>query len=416
VNKSILSTIALSVVATAPMTALAADVHTQPQVDFRAEYNDNFGLAPDGGEDSGEFGYVADLEALIGIATPRSQTAVRPRVKLQEFPDRDDLERVEGFFDVASDFRGQRGSSHLQLGYERRDIYSTETPSGGFDPVDPGGDDPEAGPIVVGETRTKFDIEPSFDYRVTERMSIGAGVYLNSTRYDADGETTKTDYDYGVARGSLTWALSPSSDFTLGAYTSRYEADDDSEEIDAIGGLIGYAYRWSEQSGIEASVFHEENDITEFVPVRVEESESNVGGQLSAYRLLEVSSWRFSISRSFIPTGDGGKSEYDQFRIQYVRKLSERLGFTGVARYDSRNGLGGTETGLDKDYARVDLALKWNMTPTWYIGGGYSYLWVDREQAIDSADNNKLFLNVGYRGLARTQGRSSLLSEEPPRL
>jgi hypothetical protein len=35
------------------------------------------------------------------------------------------------------------------------------------------------------------------------------------------------------------------------------------------------------------------------------------------------------------------------------------------------------------------------------VQGGYSYIWEDRESASDSADNNKIFLGVGYKALAR---------------
>ena len=39
------------------------------------------------------------------------------------------------------------------------------------------------------------------------------------------------------------------------------------------------------------------------------------------------------------------------------------------------------------------------MAQTWYVGGGYSYIWQDREQQPSDADNNQLFIVVGYRGL-----------------
>jgi hypothetical protein len=399
VNKTISSSTALALSALTSISASAADVYTQPAADFRIEYNDNFGLTT--GSSDSDVGYVADLEALIGIATPRSNTQVRPRVRLQEYPDRDDLERFEGYFDLASQYRGQRGNGYFRAGFERRDVYNTETPSGDFDPIDPI-DDPEAGAIIIGETRTRSDVRPSFDYEISERTTVAAGVYLNTTRYNADGPTAKTDYDYGSVDGNLIWALSPQSDFILGAYSSRYETTDDSEEIDAVGGVIGYRYRWSERTGIEARVFHEENDITVFVPVRTEESESNVGGDLTAYRELEVSTWRFSVGRAFIPTGDGGKSEYDQFRLQYERRLSERLEFRALGRYDSRNALGSFDAGVNRDYARADLSIRWFATPTWYIGGGYTYVWNDSEAAARSVSNNKVYLNFGYRGLSRS--------------
>ncbi len=201
--------------------------------------------------------------------------------------------------------------------------------------------------------------------------------------------------------GYMTWAVSPSSDFTVGAYASRYEAEDEIETTDAIGGRMGYAYRWNATDGIEATVNFERNDTTTLVPVLLEESTNDFGGTLTAFRRLEVSEWRFSVGRTFIPTGDSGKSVIDRLRLQYDRLLSERLSFRGAARYDVRTGLSQLDQGNDRDYARVDLSLKWLVSQKWYVGGGYTYMWEDREQATSDAANNRFFINFGYQGLSQ---------------
>ena len=128
-----------------------------------------------------------------------------------------------------------------------------------------------------------------------------------------------------------------------------------------------------------------------------------MGGELTAYRKLEVSEWRFTVGRSFIPTGDSGKATLDHARVQYERLLSQKVTLNAAARYDSRNALGKTTitTGQDRDYARADISLKWYVSPTWYIGGGYAYIWEDRQEALSDASNNKFYLNFGYRALSR---------------
>ena len=115
-----------------------------------------------------------------------------------------------------------------------------------------------------------------------------------------------------------------------------------------------------------------------------------------------------SLGRSFNPTGDGGKSEIDQFRIVYERDLSQRLTFKGAGRYETRNGLGTTSDTVDRDFARLDLSLRWMATRNWYIGGGYAYMWQDRATAVESGDNNKFFINFGYQGLRRDAGPDRL--------
>lgn len=394
---------AFSGLALAAGPAAAADVRYVPQVDLQVETNDNFNLAPEGEEGVDTEGYIADAEVLIDIAIPRGSTSLRPRLRLQEFPDRDDLERVETFFDLHSDYRWERSTLLADLNYSKRDVYNTETLGGDFDPDNPDSpDNPEAGTVTTGQTRQLLVVQPVFETRLTERTRLGISGRYQTARYDADDpDELKTDYDYYGAGTYLKWALSPRSDVSVGAYTSLYEARDDSEESDAIGAEVGYDYRWSETDGIALTVFFEENDITEFVPVRTEETTSDVGGSLTAYRKLEVSAWRFAIARRFQPTGDRGKSTIDTVRLQYERDLSERLSFNGSARLESRSGLGTIDDSNERDYARLDLSLRWFATQTWYVGGGYAYIWQDRETDPTDAGNNKFYVNFGYRGISR---------------
>lgn len=379
--------------------ALTADVKTEPRFDLRIEQNDNFDLDPEGGANSNVLGYIAEMELGVRIATPRGETSLLPRIRVQEYPDRSDFERFEGFLDMASRYEWERSNFEFEGHFAQQDLYNADTPGGGFDPNDPGGGNPDSGALAIGQTRTRLDLRPTFEHRINERTGIGFVVDYLATRYDANGgESTRTDYDYGVARGYLSWALSPQSDISAGAYTTSYETTDGNETTDAVGGELGYTHRWSATDGIEAVLYYESNDTKVALPSPFKETSSDFGGALTAYRKLEVSEWRLTVGRVFIPTGDNGKATSDQFRIQYDRLLSQRLSFSGAARYDSRSSLSVIHSGSDRDYARLDLSLKWLMTRSWYIGGGYSYIWEDREQATSDAANNKLFINFGYQG------------------
>jgi hypothetical protein len=381
-------------------TAQAADTYVQPQAELRAETNSNFNLAPGGGSGSDVYGYIADLQALIGIATPRSDTSMRPRVRMQEYPDRDNLERLEAFFELRSVYRWER-SELLTIGrYSRQDSHNAEVPGGEFDPLDPN-DPGNVDTIVVGETRSRYQIAPEFTFDLTDRTQAGVAASYQAVRYDSGAVQISDDYDYVEGNGFVRWALDPRSDFTVGAYANRYEATDNSTETEAYGGQLGYQYRWSEVAHVGAEIFYEQDDRTGFVPVAVEESTSGWGGTVSAYRKGEVSAWRLSVGRTFIPTGSGGKATSDQLRLRYSRDLTPRLEFTGAGRYESRNSLSTGSQGDDRDYARADIALRWMMAPTWYLQGGYSYIWEDREGAAGAANNNRFFVSVGYQGLDR---------------
>ena len=384
------------------LTALAADVTTEPRVDLRVEQNDNLDLDPVTTSESDVLGYIAEMDLLMGIATPRGETSLRPRVRFQDYPDRDDFERVEGFLDMLSRYEWQRGVFEFAGNLSHQDLYNADTPGGDFDPLDPGGGDPDGGAVTIGQTRNSLGLNPTFEYQASERATVGLSADYLTTSYDADeGPSTRTDYDFGLLDGHMSWQLSPTSAFTVGVYASTYEAEDEIETTDAVGGRVGYSYRWSETDGIQANLNYERNETEILVPTVLEETSSDFGGSLTAFRELEVSEWRFTAGRFFIPTGDNGKAVLDQFRIQYDRLLSQRLSFRGAARYDSRSALSDIDDGNDRDYARLDLSLKWMITQTWYVGGGYSYMWEDRELVAGDAANNRFFVNFGYQGLSK---------------
>lgn len=403
VNNSIKTGVLLAL-ALAAGPGVTANVTYVPRVDAEVQTNDNFNLAPEGEDAIDTIGYIADAEVLIDIANPRGSTSLRPRLRFQEYPDHDeDLERVESFFDLISDYRWERSRFLLDASYSLRDVYNTETLGGEFDPDNPGNpDNPEGGTLTTGETRELFIVRPNFETRLTERVSLGVDALYQVARYDADEvAATKTDYDYYGAGTYLKWALSERSDVSVGVYASLYETTDGTEEADATGVEASYAYRWSETDGLELIAFYEENDVTEFFPVQTEETTSDFGGSITAFRELEVSTWRLVAARRFLPTGDSGKQTLDSIRLQYDRNLSERLELRGAARLESRSGLATIGSSAERDYARADLSLRWFATPTWYVGGGYTYIWQDREADPTSADNNRFFVNFGYRGLRR---------------
>lgn len=389
-------------VAAAPIGAAhAADTYVKPTMDLRYEWNDNFGLDPDGGSDSEAEGYIADVEALIGIATPRSNTSLRPRVRYQDYSGRE-VEKFEAFLDLRSDYQWERAQLLTTGRYSRQDSYKADQQGGVFDPDDPGQPtDPGSTNNTVGEVRTRYQIAPELTFEVTERTSLGGSVEYQAVRFDSDEIEERDDYNYVGGTSFASFALDQRSDLRVGAYANRYEITDGSTETDALGGLVAYRYRWSEKAGLEANLTYEQNDQTDYFPVPNEESSSNWGGAILGYWRGEVSSWRFSLGRSIVGTGARSKSELDELRVQYEHNLTQRVVLTGVGRLQSRNSISTGDVANNRDFARGDLALRWMMNPTWYVQAGYSYIWEDRETEVSDAANNRVFVSFGYEGLGR---------------
>ena len=382
--------------------AEAAQTFLEPQAELRAETNSNLTLDPDGSQGGYEQGYIAEVLALMGIATPQSETSFRPRLRFQEYPDRDERDRVEAFADLFSRYRWERSRFDLVAKYSRQDSYNFDTRSGTFDPLDPNyGTDPGTGRVLEDETRSEIDVRPEYAFDVSERTTIGVDARYRSVWYDADSDQPEQiDYEHLAAGANVSWKLDPRNKVGVGAFVNTYDPKSGSGDSDGYGIGAGYEHRWSETTGFEMTAFYETNDPKSDEPGVASDSTSGFGGTIAAFHEGEVSKWRFSASHRLAPNANGRAEELDQLRLQYDRELSERLTLRAVARYESESDINDDQGSQSIDTARADLSLRWRFTQAWDVQGGYSY--IGRDEGIEGdASNNRFFVSVGYEGLGR---------------
>ena len=160
-------------------------------------------------------GFIADLQALIGIATPRSNTSLRPRVRFQNYPDQD----VEKFGLPGSSIGLSVGA--CQSAHDRQVLpagsFKADQQGGIFDPDDPGQPtDPGSTSNTVGEIRTRYQIAPELTFEVTERTRLGGSVEYQAVRFDSDDIEERDDYNYVGGAGFVSFALGPRSDLRFG--------------------------------------------------------------------------------------------------------------------------------------------------------------------------------------------------------
>ena len=393
--------IATLVIALPCGTAIGADVHVQPIFELRGEMNSNGNLDPVTDSASDSTGEVADLIALISIATPKGETSIRPVVKLQQYSNRKQVETVEGFLTLNSKYAGPRSEFGLFANYSHRDTYTAELANAEFDNLDP--DDPttpETGNNVIGKTRQRFDFRPSYSYELSERASVGGQLSYQSARYSGAATTELVDYDFAEASGLFGWAVSPRRRIAIGGYVNKFDAKDSEDEAKAYGVTFSLDQKWSETAGASLTVLYEKDDIVSS-SAPFSQNNSGLGATLTNYWKGETSEWRVVAGRMFTPTGRGGKSTVDQLRVQYDRQLSERLKFKGAARYLQDEALNDVNSSGNYDYGRLDLSLYWLASQRWLIGGGYSYTYRDRVSELEAADDNRFYLAILYAGLGR---------------
>ncbi len=166
---------------------------TEPRVDLRVEQNDNLNLDPVTTSDSDVLGYIAEMDLLMDIATPRGETSLRPRVRFQDYPDRDDFERFEGFLDMLSRYEWERSTFEFDGNFSHQDLYNSDTPGGGFDPLDPAAETRMAALRRSGKHARRWDCSRRSSIRLRSARDSAFGADYLAARYDADEGASDPD-------------------------------------------------------------------------------------------------------------------------------------------------------------------------------------------------------------------------------
>lgn len=385
--------------------AQAADVYWSPIFSARVEGHTNRDLIPDeAGDDNSTAGYIADLGLNWTAATPRSTTRIRPRIRFQDYPERDTLQRLEQFLDISTRYSTPRSEFGLIGSYTRRDAYTAELAEAGFDDFDPlEPSRPETAILIADNTRTRLQLRPSFDHRFTERSGIVFGATLETVEFDSELPNRQVDYDFALAEIGWRYQLDQRSQITIGPYVSRYEAQGDTRKADAFGMLLSWSRDWSETlSGTFAvRVERNESETLDALGLVTEDSTTEFGATLDLVREGEISELRLSAGRFISPSSSGAKTTSDEIRAEYERSLTPRLAWSAAVRGMRIRSVSDVLRASDRDYARAVLSLEWAMSPTWFVGGGYEYIWSEYLNDVGSASDNAVFLSLRYRALDR---------------
>jgi hypothetical protein len=393
---------ALVIVAASATGATAADWTVSPEAAAGAETNTNRDLSADPADEVDSTGLYMGAGLFVGAATPRSDTLIRPRIRWNRFNDTRDRESVEGSLLLRNDFRTQRSLWSIVGRAAHQDWFNSELPDAAFDPDDP--DDPtvpDSGQSSDGGTRDRGALEPRLEFLITPRVGIGGGVYYEVARYDADNadiaDSEDNDYDYGRADAFLTYRISERTKAEFGPYATRYETSDDALRVDSYGANVKFIYDWSEQFKGTLALGYVSNDIEQVVPVVLTETTSGWHALMQLDRIGEINHFRAAIGRRYSPSGRGVVTTVDEARLQFDRDLTQRATLVAAARYVQSQAIGELDDSGDYDYFRGEVHLRYRFTPAWFVSGGIEYSWRERDADIGDADNESVFLRVGYQ-------------------
>jgi hypothetical protein len=384
--------------------AFAAQVFVQPTATISAETDSNLDLQPASQPGSIETvqGYIADAAVLVGIATPSSSTTIRPRIDYRDYPADSGDDRLEEYLDFNSSFNSPRGKGNVYVGYERRDEFNAELSSALYDeyaPVQPTA--PETGRTVIGGTRESVILLPDYSYNITQRTAAGVSAIYQQLNYSPDNSFDAVDFKYYQAKAYLRWDLDQKTDLTAGGFGSKYEATHFDSRATSGGATATLSTSWTPLLSTGVSVTYQHTDIDTAIPKPFADTANPWGAAVSATYKGQINQFRMDAGRVVTPSGGGGIYVDDQIQFEYIRTIRERLTFTGAAIAMRNAGLTQNVSGDNRTYVRTDVDLKWMITPTWFVQGGYQYMWQKYQVDPDSASNNRLYVRFGYQGRDR---------------
>jgi hypothetical protein len=392
--------------------AFGADTYFQPVVEAATEYSTNRDLLADDATSPLKqevIGYQARINGVAGVRTPRSDTRLMPRIVLQEYPDRDDLARVNGSLSLRNTYTSPLSRWSLTGSVSRQDRTNLLYLPAGYD--DGSGAEPpvdDAGRVnFTPETVTSLQVRPQFSRSLNQKVDLELeGAWQKSSR-NSDIASRDIDFDSWTVQGGLGWQPRERTRMSLGAYATSYSTSDDSNSTDGTGGAFALTRQWSPTYSTTLSVDVERTEVETRAAggtgPRVRVEETNPAASLELARQGEIDEWRLFAGRTFSPTNYGNRSNYDQLRVQYRRRLSPLLELTTAVngiRTEAQGSVASRQD--DRTYIGGQLALRWNVSRTWYLRGEYTFAW--QEYRYDAANSggtgHVVLLAVGYQGLA----------------
>jgi hypothetical protein len=374
--------------------ALAQETYFVPGVSAGAEWNSNRQLSTD---ERSSAGYRAALEGYWKRNSPRTDFYLHPQINFQDYPNIDQQEKVGGLLELDTNHHTLKGLYSLTGRYTREDTLNAELGKAGFDNVDPEAPDTVGtGNVTGGITRTRYELEPSMSYSITELTDFEAKARWDSVKYESDLANERVGYDSPEVELYGVHAFGPRLRMAAGPYYTKFETDNDQNKTEGYGANVEMRYQWSEITRTTLAFNVEKDDVT---TGSRKESRTNWGLRWLGQRRMRVGQVKYSIGRFLEPSSVGSRVTLDQVRVQYIRPLGPRFAIDSAVRLARSRTIGNATEGGDRDRANVEITTRTQLSRTLSLNIGYRYAFLDRKALDDSVQNHGVFVLFAFHGL-----------------
>ncbi len=384
-----------------------------PDVRLEAEMNDNPALNTAGSTDTqlidSASRFLADAALRIRNAEPRGELTFEPRVRGDVYAEEEAqaLESTDVFLRSSGVSRGQT----VRLGYTA-DIAQERILGVEFLetlPEDPVVDDPTAmatTQIGINEKRTRFGVAPYVDIAMNSRSTVVLDGHIVDVDYETGELVGRTDFLERGIGGEYRHALGDQRG-TLGVrvFATGYEATSNANTTDTRGIQLIYSREASELWSWNVSAGTQRSDFALTTGGRrVRGTDDSPIFGVGIEKQGERSNMRTELQRQMAPDALGFVAPRDELRVAWTRMMTPRVSGRMALRAIDAEGVPSV-IGSDRQYGRLELAVDWQLRPTWSFVAGYAYARASSEVTTgDSAESNALTLGIRYHGRSTRPG------------
>ena len=358
-------------------SASAAELVVEPSADGRLTYTDNLSLAP--GVSEGIWSVSAAAAAALIWRSPTAEIAADARISPEWFPDDEDLNVVNQYYNFRASNRDERNRLGLAAGFIEDTTLQTELLTTGV--------------VQQRRSRQLAYITPEYEHAFNERVSLG--VDYSHNRVDYEPTPGLVNYSDNAANVFLQGAWSERTVF-IGTVLGRlYETEGGIVETETRGATLGAEHQFTERlalsftAGYRYSRTRFKFSAGEFV--------SDDEGRLLDARVeyqYEKSALEFFAGQDVAPTGSAQLVETQRAGFNVNHSFSQKLRGGLNALWLSSRFI--TGLGPDTTYFRIEPTLSWQFDRRLNLAAGYFYQESTTDGVPQSATANTAYLTLTY--------------------
>lgn len=387
-------------------TASAADWQFDPFVEVGALVNDNYTLALNDPEIVEVTGGFADAALQVRAVSPRANWVFEPRVRSLLFPDEQQFETTDFFFNVLGEQRGERNAFGVVADFSDQDIVQSQLPGADFGDVDLG---QEAGPdsgLIVGDNRQQLlRARPYAEFQLSEITRLRFEGRAEDVSFDRQVVDTFVSYQTLGGAVQLSRQFTPASRVGLRLDYQQVEPDAAIGKSEIATATVQWDYQVAERLSAYARAGATQSTIeragaTPLAPRRDVEETTPLLAAGVRWNFLK-SELLVDYQRSVDANSSGFVVDRDDLRVYYNHRFTVKLrGFAAAyaVRDESVTSTGGY---APRRYFTASTGLEWRFRKSLSLLGQIDTSRQKFDGGSGTADGTAARVSLYYRPYRR---------------